>query len=81
VGTIAEPTPTHSANGGRPSDLASPMASYLARLHARYPGLAEGEVATHIPELAKGDPGWFGILHGGEWRGSPDLSPPQPRTR
>ena len=81
VGTIVEPTPTHSANGGRPSDLASPVASYPRAPPRPLRRSCRGEVATHIPELAKADPGWFGILHGGEWRGSPDLSPRQPRTR
>jgi glutaminase len=59
--TISGQAPTQSLNGGRPSDLASPVASYLDRLHARYAGLADGGVATYIPELAKADPQWFGI--------------------
>jgi len=48
-------------NGGRPNALVSPVASYLERLHGRYAGLSDGEVATYIPELAKADPRWFGI--------------------
>ncbi len=41
--------------------MVSPIQTYLAELHARYASLDEGEVATYIPELAKADPGWFGI--------------------
>jgi len=41
--------------------IPSPIQAYLERLHARHAGLCDGEVATYIPELAKADPGWFGI--------------------
>ncbi len=40
---------------------ASPVTDYLAMLHREYAGVAEGNVATYIPELAKANPGWFGI--------------------
>jgi glutaminase len=41
--------------------LVSPIDAYLKRLHERYAGLTDGQVATYIPELAKADPSWFGI--------------------
>jgi glutaminase len=39
----------------------SPILDYLAALHARLGGLAEGKVADYIPELTHADPEWFGI--------------------
>jgi len=42
--------------------IPSPIQAYLERLHARHAGLCAGEVATYIPELAKADPNWFGIV-------------------
>jgi glutaminase len=39
----------------------SPVLDYLEELHTQYQGLAEGAVATYIPELAKANPDWFGI--------------------
>jgi glutaminase len=39
----------------------SPVLDYLEQVHRRYAELSEGRVATYIPELAKADPGWFGI--------------------
>ena len=39
----------------------SPVSSYLARLHRRHEQTATGALATYIPELARADPGWFGI--------------------
>jgi len=44
-----------------PSRLASPVQAYLDGLLARHLKNWGGEVATYIPELAKADPGWFGI--------------------
>jgi glutaminase len=41
--------------------VASPIQVVIDRLHARYQPLRDGQVATYIPELAKADPGWFGI--------------------
>ncbi len=38
-----------------------PIASGLAEVHARFRNRREGAVATYIPELAKADPGHFGI--------------------
>ncbi len=40
----------------------SPIQAYLQQLHARFAGLTAGQVATYIPELAKADPGQFGIV-------------------
>ena len=39
----------------------SPIAELLQRVHERYAGLTEGEVATYIPELGKADPDKIGI--------------------
>jgi len=44
-----------------PESSRSPIERYLKALHARYATLPDGEVANYIPELAKADPGWFGI--------------------
>jgi len=41
--------------------VTSPVQDYLRQLHARFAEVAEGDVATYIPELAKADPDWFGI--------------------
>ena len=40
----------------------SPIPAYLRRLHDRFAGLNDGQVATYIPELAKADPALFGIV-------------------
>lgn len=40
---------------------ASPIDSYLQRLHGRWAAERAGEVADYIPPLADADPGWFGI--------------------
>lgn len=47
--------------GGGSAVVRSPIQSCLERLHARHAGLADGAVATYIPELAKANPEWFGI--------------------
>jgi glutaminase len=39
----------------------SPVLDYLHKLHEKYAGCDDGEVATYIPELANADPNWFGI--------------------
>ena len=39
----------------------SPVQDYLKELHSDFSRITEGKVATYIPELAKADPGWFGI--------------------
>jgi glutaminase len=44
-----------------PTALASPLLRYLERLHAAFAPLADGEVASYIPELARARPDWFGI--------------------
>jgi glutaminase len=41
---------------------ASPIQAYLERLHEQFAGLASGQVARYIPELAKADPASFGIV-------------------
>jgi glutaminase len=46
---------------GCASAAASPIQDYLQELHGRYLDLDEGKAATYIPELAKANPGWFGI--------------------
>ncbi len=48
---------------GRPSESrsASPITSYVERLHARHLPIDDGEVASYIPELALADPSLFGI--------------------
>jgi glutaminase len=38
-----------------------PLTRTLRALHARFQPLTRGAVATYIPELARADPGWFGI--------------------
>lgn len=38
-----------------------PLTRYLRALHERFQPLAAGRVATYIPELARAEPGWFGI--------------------
>ena len=40
----------------------SPIQDYLEDLHRRFAPLAQGEVATYIPELAKVDPDGFAIV-------------------
>jgi len=39
----------------------SPIQDYLESLHARFRGLADGQVASYIPELARVEPDDFGI--------------------
>ena len=41
--------------------MQSPIHTYLEALHAEIAGLRDGQVASYIPELAKGSPDWFGI--------------------
>jgi glutaminase len=41
--------------------ITSPIQSYLESLYRKHSTVAEGAVATYIPELAKADPNWFGI--------------------
>lgn len=47
-------------NGVRVSTI-SPIEAWLTELHARYDGVADGAVASYIPELAKANPDHFGI--------------------
>src|SRR4029453_5327139 len=42
--------------------IESPIARYLRGLHARFADVADGQVATYIPELGRAVPGWFGIF-------------------
>jgi glutaminase len=46
------------AGGG---EFVPPVQRLLDDLHARYLALADGHVATYIPELSKADPEWFGL--------------------
>jgi glutaminase len=41
--------------------VTSPFRNYLIELHQKYQFLKDGNVADYIPELAKANPGWFGI--------------------
>lgn len=41
--------------------MTSPIQEYLEQLHRQLAPIGDGEVATYIPELAKVDPGHFGI--------------------
>lgn len=45
----------------RQDDGLSPIAAALREMYATYLGNFKGHVATYIPELAKADPGLFGI--------------------
>jgi glutaminase len=49
------------ANQPNPSTLTSPVLDFLQELHHKFLTLNDGKVATYIPELAKANPGWFGI--------------------
>ena len=40
----------------------SPIRRYLEELHARLSTLDTGRVATYIPELARANPAWFGVV-------------------
>ncbi|QEH32001.1 Glutaminase 1 [Aquisphaera giovannonii] len=46
---------------GKMRAAAAPFRKTLQELHRRHAGLADGAVATYIPELALADPSWFGI--------------------
>src|SRR5436190_16347643 len=48
-------------NSETTNGFSSPVLDYLEHVHRRYAELAEGLVATYIPELAKADPRWFAI--------------------
>ena len=50
------------SNAATIQHLPSPVQGYLALLHARLSDVHSGRVATYIPELAKADPAWFGIV-------------------
>lgn len=52
---------TIAAQKLRPSENFSPILSSLEEIHAKYQKNFSGKVATYIPELAKADPGLFGI--------------------
>ncbi len=60
MSTVRQPSGSGTGAQGEPS-VASPIQGYLARLHAEYAGLNEGQVARYIPELADTDPALFGI--------------------
>jgi glutaminase len=50
---------TSASNAAVPPS--SPIQDYLESLHARFRGLADGHVASYIPELARVEPDDFGI--------------------
>jgi len=52
---------TAGLDANRAEGLASPIESYLRRLHAKHAANVDGTVATYIPELGKANPEWFGI--------------------
>jgi glutaminase len=52
---------TAGSDQARRAPIASPIQRYLEELHSTCAQLTDGRVATYIPELAKADPGWFGI--------------------
>jgi glutaminase len=43
------------------SKLTSPIQDFLEELYRECAAVKDGEVATYIPDLAKADPGWFGL--------------------
>jgi len=45
----------------KPGLCSSPVHDYLEQLHTEFSQVADGQVATYIPELAKANPNWFGI--------------------
>ncbi len=47
---------------GRMKAAAAPIREVLREIHARYAARDEGKVADYIPELAKADPRWFGLV-------------------
>ena len=46
---------------GKMRAASAPIREILRDLHARLAPVMDGKVADYIPELAKADPGWFGI--------------------
>jgi glutaminase len=47
---------------GRMKSAIAPLREVLREIHSRYAGNDEGKVADYIPELAKADRRWFGIV-------------------
>ncbi len=60
VPALPRPAPLATEPHVPPSD--SPVLSLLRRVHDRHRLDASGAVATYIPELARADPSWFGIV-------------------
>lgn len=60
---MAEVTRGHELDAllNKMKSAASPLRSVLRDLHEKYLPIRDGKVADYIPELAKADPGWFGI--------------------
>ncbi len=52
----APPAPTATGHGS-----ASPVATFLERVHERHRDRTDGTVATYIPALAAADSSWFGV--------------------
>lgn len=43
-------------------DIRAQLPATLQAIYEKYRCLDEGKVADYIPELARADPGWFGIV-------------------
>jgi glutaminase len=51
----------HSMSAKSSSACSSPVLDYLEQLHRDNAAVADGKLASYIPELAKANPNWFGI--------------------
>ena len=60
---MAEATRGHELDAllNKMKSAAAPLRGILRDLHEKYLPVRDGKVADYIPELAKADPGWFGI--------------------
>ncbi|MBX3414882.1 MAG: glutaminase A [Pirellulales bacterium] len=60
---MAEATRGHELDAllNKMKSAAAPLRGVLRDLHEKYLPVRDGKVADYIPELAKADPGWFGI--------------------
>ncbi|MDJ0893063.1 MAG: glutaminase A [Gammaproteobacteria bacterium] len=52
---------SHGQTGDEPRARRSELTSALEVIYEQYRSVGDGKVADYIPELAKADPGWFGI--------------------
>jgi glutaminase len=58
---IATPAGSHATVHRVTTPRTNPIERYLQTLLQRFRNLADGQVATYIPELGRADPNWFGI--------------------